>query len=111
MLRSIVEADSDVNFILGSTTDFGVAADAVSPANVVAPGAEWGDTMGSGHDWGDGSGSGPEDWAAGTVQLRTWRVTNEIGVAISTRLKSTTKGANVALFSTDVIYEKTAGLA
>ena len=111
MTRSVVEADSNVRFQLGSTTDFGVTADLAAPSSIASAGTPWATaTKATGRKWATATKPTGNKWAAGRVQLRTWQTTNQIGAALSVRLRSSTKGSNLALFATDVIYEKAPSL-
>ena len=111
MTRSIVEADASVQFQLGSTTDFGQAARLAAPSSIVTEGTKWATaTKATGKKWAtEGSPTGNK-WAAGRVQLRDWQVVNRSGTAISIRLRSATRGADIALYATDVIFERAEGI-
>ena len=99
LARSIVEADSSIHVRVGSTTDFGVAEDLTAPISIATVGAKWNQTK-----W------NAAKWATGTVQLRDWQAVNRIGSAISVRMRSETRGASVALFATDIVYERAEGI-
>lgn len=111
MTRSVVEADASIQFQLGSTTDFGVTARLAAPSSIVTTGTKWATAFkATGNKWATASKQTGNKWAAGRVQLRSWQVVNQGGTALSIRLRSATKGANIALYATDVIYERAEGI-
>lgn len=111
MGRSIVEADSSVQFRLGSTTDFGQSARLAAPSAITTEGTKWATaTVATGKKWATAETPTGNKWAAGRIQLRDWQVINLAGTAISIRLRSSTKGADLALYATDVIFEKAEGI-
>ena len=111
MTRSVVEADASIVFQLGSTTDFGVTADLAAPSSIASIGTKWASaTKATGKKWASATKPTGNKWGAGRVQLRNWQAVNQEGTALSLRLKSATKGANVALYATDVIYERASGI-
>ena len=99
MARSVVESDSDVQFSLGATTDFGSDAQLGTPVSVVNPRGKWNEAA-----WNVAS------WSAGIVQYREWQSVDREGTALSIRLRSVTKGARISLYATDVVYEETTGI-
>ena len=101
MTRSLVEADADINFQLGATSDFGRAADLTAPVSLAAEGgaiwdeAEWDVTA----------------WTGGALFHNEWQAINRTGTALSVRMSSRSRGANIALFASDVVYENATGIA
>ena len=111
MSRSVVESDANVSFQLGSTTDFGVSPDLAAPSTLASSGTPWATaTKETGRKWATATKETGNRWGAGRVQLRTWQKVNQIGAALSVRLRSSTQEAELALFATDVIYEKAPSL-
>ena len=99
MIRAIVESDADVSFRLGSTTDFGAPAPLGAPSAIATEGATWNEA-----EWNDA------EWAVGVGELRQWQTVNQIGSALSIRLRSSTNGAALALLATDVVHERAPGI-
>ena len=111
MTRSVVEADATVQFRLGSTTDFGLAAKLAAPSSIASVGTKWATaTKPTGNKWATATKPTGNKWGAGRVHLRTWQTVNQAGTALSVRLRSSTRGAAIALYATDVIYEKAVGV-
>ena len=100
MLRSLVESDGDISFRLGSTADFGDAGELTTPVSLTNDAPEWGAAV-----W------NVSPWLPGRVHYREWQATNRTGTALSVRMASRSKGANIALFASDVVYERATGIA
>lgn len=111
MLRSFVEADGTAQFRLGSSTDFAPRAELAAPSSLVSTGTPWAtETKATGKKWATAIKPTGNKWGAGNVQLQTWQATNRTGAAISVRLRSSTRGTNLAMYATDVIYEPAPGI-
>ncbi len=99
MARALVDADANVSFVLGTTTDFNEDGGLEAPTNIVTGGAKWNATK-----WNTAK------WAGGVFSLQEWQSLNRDGTAISVRLRSSTTGARLRYYAADVIAERTQGL-
>ena len=112
LARPLVEANGTVQVTISSAVDFAPHRMADnSPTSIVTDGTPWATaTKATGRKWATTSKPTGNKWAAGAVQLRSWQTLDKIGTALSIRLQSSTRGANVSLFATDVVYEKAQGI-
>lgn len=99
LARALVEADADVSFSLGATTDFVEAAPLDTTSQIVTEGANWDEAA-----WDD------SEWAGGIFSLNEWQALNANGTALSIRLRSSTKGANIGYYATDVVVDEAEGI-
>ena len=99
-MRAHVESTGDVTFQLGAAVDFEPEAPLEVTSSVVVGGSTWANVTWA--DW---------IWAPPVMRHREWQdLSKEEASAISVRLRSSTRGARVTLFATDILYEKTRGV-
>ena len=104
LARALIDSDADVTFTIGTVTDFNEEGGLEAPSSLRTGGAEWDEA-----EWGDDDDPG-SDWAGGTFSLQEWQALNRDGTAISVRLRSSTSGARMRYFATDIISETTHAL-
>ena len=98
MMRALLDSDASISYSIGAGVDYEPVAPLTVTSNIVGASQPWNSAPWNTFKWG------------GRVQELAWQDVGRSGTAISVRLRTSTKGARVSLYATDILYEPTTGI-